>query len=90
MNPESTLIPAHENPFVSMMSRFDVAAKILNLDQGLYNVLKSPAKQVIVNLPVSMDDGSIQIFEGIRVVHNINLGPAKGGFVIHWMWIWMR
>ncbi|MBM3930142.1 MAG: Glu/Leu/Phe/Val dehydrogenase, partial [Sphingomonadales bacterium] len=79
MNPESTLIPAHENPFESMMSRFDVAAKILHLDQGLYNVLKSPAKQVIVNLPVSMDDGSIQIFEGIRVVHNINLGPAKGG-----------
>jgi len=79
MNPEATLVSSHENPFESMMSRFDGAAKILDLDQGIYNVLKSPAKQVIVNLPVSMDDGSIQIFEGIRVVHNINLGPAKGG-----------
>jgi glutamate dehydrogenase (NAD(P)+) len=62
-----------------MMSRFDIAAKILNLDAGLYNVLKSPAKQVIVSLPVTMDDGHIEVFEGFRVVHNINLGPAKGG-----------
>ncbi len=61
------------------MSRFDEAARILNLSEGLYNVLKSPAKQVIVSLPVSMDNGSIQVFEGYRVVHNINLGPAKGG-----------
>jgi glutamate dehydrogenase (NAD(P)+) len=68
-----------ENPFDSMMSRFDIAAKILNLDAGLYNVLKSPAKQVIVSLPVTMDDGHIEVFEGFRVVHNINLGPAKGG-----------
>jgi glutamate dehydrogenase/leucine dehydrogenase len=68
-----------ENPFDSMMSRFDIAAKILNLDAGLYNVLKSPAKQVIVSLPVTMDDGRIEVFEGFRVVHNINLGPAKGG-----------
>lgn len=75
----STLIPAAENPFDSMMSRFDEAARILNLSEGLYNVLKSPAKQVIVSLPVSMDNGSIQVFEGYRVVHNINLGPAKGG-----------
>ncbi|NBU70436.1 MAG: Glu/Leu/Phe/Val dehydrogenase [Bacteroidetes bacterium] len=75
----STLIPAAENPFDSMMSRFDEAARILNLSEGLYNVLKSPAKQVIVSLPVSMDNGNIQVFEGYRVVHNINLGPAKGG-----------
>lgn len=68
-----------ENPIDSMMSRFDIAAKILNLDAGLYNVLKSPAKQVIVSLPVTMDDGHIEVFEGFRVVHNINLGPAKGG-----------
>lgn len=68
-----------ENPFDSMMSRFDIAAKILKLDDGLYNVLKSPAKQVLVSLPVTMDDGRIEVFEGFRVVHNINLGPAKGG-----------
>ncbi len=68
-----------ENPFDSMMSRFDVAAKLLNLSDELYNVLKSPAKQVIVSLPVTMDNGKIQVFEGYRVVHNINLGPSKGG-----------
>lgn len=68
-----------ENPFDSMMSRFDVAAKLLNLSDELYNVLKSPAKQVIVSLPVTMDNGIIQVFEGYRVVHNINLGPSKGG-----------
>lgn len=68
-----------ENPFDSMMSRFDVAAKLLNLSDELYNVLKSPAKQVIVSLPVTMDNGKIEVFEGYRVVHNINLGPSKGG-----------
>jgi len=68
-----------ENPFDSMMSRFDVAAKLLNLSDELYNVLKSPAKQVIVSLPVTMDNGKIHVFEGYRVVHNINLGPSKGG-----------
>ncbi len=68
-----------ENPFDSMMSRFDVAAKLLNLSDELYNVLKSPAKQVIVSLPVTMDNGKIEVFEGYRVIHNINLGPSKGG-----------
>lgn len=68
-----------ENPFESMMSRFDVAAKLLNLSDEMYNVLKSPAKVVIVSLPVTMDNGKIEVFEGYRVVHNINLGPSKGG-----------
>ncbi len=74
---EKTSTP--ENPFDSMMSRFDIAAKMLNLNEGLYNVLKSPARQVIVSLPITMDNGKIEVFEGFRVVHNINLGPAKGG-----------
>jgi glutamate dehydrogenase (NAD(P)+) len=62
-----------------MMSRFDVAAKILNLSDELYNVLKTPVKQVIVALPVTMDNGEIRVFEGYRVIHNNQLGPAKGG-----------
>lgn len=70
---------AHLNPFESMMSRFDVAAKILGLDESSYNVLKSPQKIVMVHLPVTMDNGSVQVFEGYRVVHNANLGPSKGG-----------
>lgn len=68
-----------ENPFESMMSRFDVAAQILGLDPATYNVLKSPSKQVIVSLPVTMDNGEIRVFEGYRVIHSNILGPAKGG-----------
>lgn len=67
------------NPFESMMSRFHIAAQHLGLDDQIYNVLKSPVKQVIVSLPVTMDDGSIRVFEGYRVIHSNILGPSKGG-----------
>jgi len=67
------------NPFESMMSRFQIAAEHLGLDQEVYDVLKTPAKQVIVSLPVTMDDGSIKVFEGYRVIHSTILGPSKGG-----------
>ena len=70
---------SNDNPFESMMSRFDEAARILGLDEGSYNVLKSPQKSVIVSIPVTMDNGTVQVFEGFRVVHNANLGPSKGG-----------
>lgn len=68
-----------ENPFEAMMSRFHVASQILGLEEEVYNVLKTPAKQVIVSLPITMDDGSIRVFEGYRVVHSNILGPSKGG-----------
>lgn len=68
-----------ENPFESMMSRFQIAAEHLGLNQDTYNVLKSPDKQVIINIPITMDDGSIKVFEGYRVIHNNVLGPSKGG-----------
>lgn len=68
-----------ENPFEAMMSRFHTAAQLLGLEEQVYNVLKSPAKQVIVSLPVTMDDGSIKVFEGYRVIHSTILGPSKGG-----------
>jgi glutamate dehydrogenase/leucine dehydrogenase len=67
------------NPFESMMSRFHTAAQHLGLSDEIYNVLKSPTKQVIVSLPVTMDDGSIKVFEGYRVIHSNILGPSKGG-----------
>lgn len=70
---------SNDNPFESMMSRFDEAARIIGLDEGSYNVLKSPQKSVIVSIPVTMDNGSVEVFEGYRVVHNANLGPSKGG-----------
>ena len=62
-----------------MMKRFDVAAEILELEPGLYEYLKSPAKQVIVSIPIMMDDGRMKMFEGYRVIHNDILGPSKGG-----------
>jgi len=62
-----------------MMSRFNIAAEILGLDEATYNVLKVADKQVIVNIPVTMDNGTVRVFEGYRVVHNTILGPSKGG-----------
>lgn len=76
---EPAPIKDRDNPFESMMSRFQIAAEHLGLDQEIYDVLKTPAKQVIVSLPVTMDDGSIKVFEGYRVIHSTILGPSKGG-----------
>jgi len=76
---EPAPIRDHENPFESMMSRFNLASQTLGLDDEIYNVLKSPVKQVIVSLPVTMDDGSIKVFEGYRIIHSNILGPSKGG-----------
>lgn len=68
-----------ESPFESMMERFRFAAELLNLDEGTFQYLSTPVKQVIVSVPVVMDNGEIKIFEGIRVVHDDVLGPSKGG-----------
>ena len=76
---EPAPIKDKENPFESMMSRFHIASQILGISDEIYNVLKNPVKQVIVSLPVTMDDGSIQVFEGYRVIHSNTLGPSKGG-----------
>lgn len=76
---EPAPIKDEDNPFEAMMSRFHIASQILGIDDEVYNVLKSPAKQVIVSLPITMDDGSIRVFEGFRVIHSNILGPSKGG-----------
>jgi glutamate dehydrogenase (NAD(P)+) len=76
---EPAPIKDKENPFESMMLRFQVAARKLGLSDEIYNVLKTPDKQVIVSLPVTMDDGSLRVFEGYRVIHSDILGPSKGG-----------
>ena len=69
----------HANPLDSMMERFHKAAEHLGLDDDIYNVLKAPARQVIVSLPISMDNGDIKVFQGYRVIHSTILGPSKGG-----------
>ena len=68
-----------ENPFESMMSRFDRAAQLLDLDPDLYAVLRVPNRELKVYIPTKMDSGRIQVFEGFRVQHNFARGPAKGG-----------
>src|SRR6266545_1116853 len=68
-----------DNPLESMMARFDKAAEILNLEKGVYEYLQKPVKQVIVSIPIQMDNGEIKVFEGYRVIHDNILGPSKGG-----------
>jgi glutamate dehydrogenase (NAD(P)+) len=68
-----------ENPFESMMSRFDRAAQLLQLDADLYAVMRVPNRELKVYIPTRMDSGRMQVFEGYRVQHNFARGPAKGG-----------
>src|ERR1700676_245124 len=67
------------NPFESMMSRFDRAAQLLELDPDLYAVMRVPNRELKVYIPTRMDSGRIQVFEGYRVQHNFARGPSKGG-----------
>lgn len=67
------------NPLESMQRRFDEAKDILGLDEQFANVLRVPDKVVAANIPVTMDDGTIRVFEAYRVVHSVHLGPSKGG-----------
>ena len=67
------------NPWESQRARFDLAAQKLNLDEGLWRVLRYPNREVTVYIPVQMDDGHLEVFTGFRVQHSIARGPAKGG-----------
>src|SRR5437660_9324493 len=71
------------NPFEIAQQQFDAAADHLNLDEGLRAILKTPKRQLIVSIPVRMDDGRIKVFEGYRVQHSLARGPAKGGIRYH-------
>jgi glutamate dehydrogenase (NAD(P)+) len=68
-----------DNPFEAMMARFDHAAELLDLDPGIYRVLREPEKQVIVAVPVRRDNDEIEVYTGYRVLHNTSRGPGKGG-----------
>jgi glutamate dehydrogenase (NAD(P)+) len=61
------------------MARFDRAAEQLDIDRGLYKILRYPMREVTVYLPVQLDDGNFEVFTGYRVQHSIARGPAKGG-----------
>src|SRR6059058_32267 len=69
--------------FAAMLQEFDGAARILNLEPGIWKILTHPKRQIIVSCPVLMDNGEIEVFTGYRVQYNITLGPAKGGIRYH-------
>jgi glutamate dehydrogenase (NAD(P)+) len=73
----------HGAIFGAMLQEFDVAARILNLEPGIWKILTHPKRQIIVSCPVQMDNGEIEVFTGYRVQYNITLGPAKGGIRYH-------
>ena len=79
VKPDKDRFLNEENPFEAMMSRFDRAAELLDLEPGLYKVLRKPEKQIIVACPVMLDNGEIEVYTGIRVLYNTSRGPAKGG-----------
>src|SRR5713101_3047435 len=79
---ENTItIPVEQelNPWQSQAARFDHAAQKLNLDEGLWKILRYPNRELIVHIPVAMDSGRMEVFTGYRVQHSIARGPAKGG-----------
>jgi glutamate dehydrogenase (NAD(P)+) len=67
------------NPTEAQTARFDLAAQKLNLDEGLWKVLRYPTRELIVHIPVAMDNGTLEVFTGFRVQHSIARGPSKGG-----------
>ena len=79
MRPDKDRFLSENNPFEGMMSRFDRAAELLDLEPGIYKVLRHPEKQIITSIPVMLDNGEVEVFTGIRVLYNTSRGPAKGG-----------
>src|SRR5688500_10531394 len=71
------------NPWHVAQQQFDIAADKLNLDPGLRQVLREPRRELHVTFPVKMDDGSVRVFTGYRVQHNLGRGPAKGSIRYH-------
>ena len=79
MRPDKDRFLNEENPFEAMMSRFDRAAELLDLEPGIYKILRHPEKQITVSIPVMMDNGEVEVFTGHRVLYNTSRGPGKGG-----------
>ena len=72
---QSVTLDQEINPWEAQSARFDFAARKLNLDEGLWRVLRSPSREVIVHFPITMDDGRIEMFTGFRVQHSQARGP---------------
>lgn len=81
--PRGEELPGHGSTFGAMLQEFNTAARLLNLDPGVWKILTTPKRQIVVSCPVQMDNGEIEVFTGFRVQYNITLGPAKGGIRYH-------
>ncbi|MCX6621653.1 MAG: Glu/Leu/Phe/Val dehydrogenase, partial [Acidobacteria bacterium] len=75
----SPSIEKETNPWLAAETRFDEAAARLGLDDGMCKILRSPAREVTVHIPVQLDDGRLEVFTGYRVQHSVARGPGKGG-----------
>ncbi len=71
------------NPWEMACQQLDAVAKKINLDKNIHAKLRHCKRSLIVSIPIRMDDGSVQVFEGYRVQHNLERGPAKGGIRYH-------
>ncbi|MGO9126381.1 MAG: Glu/Leu/Phe/Val family dehydrogenase [Terriglobales bacterium] len=76
---ETAALEREFNPMEAQAARFDLAAHKLNLDEGIWKVLRYPNRELIVHIPVALDNGRLEVFTGFRVQHSIARGPAKGG-----------
>jgi glutamate dehydrogenase (NAD(P)+) len=76
-------MPATINAWEVAQRQFDLAAERLGMDVGMRRVLREPRRELTVHFPVTMDDGSVHVFTGYRVQHNLGRGPAKGGLRYH-------
>jgi glutamate dehydrogenase (NAD(P)+) len=76
---KSVAMEQETNPWESQAARFDLAAHKLNLDEGLWKVLRYPTREIILHIPVQLDNGTLEVYTGFRVQHSIARGPAKGG-----------
>ncbi len=79
VRPDKDRFLNEEAPFEAMMSRFDRAAKLLDLEPGIYKILRNPEKTITVSCPIVMDNGEVEVFIGYRVLYNTSRGPGKGG-----------
>jgi glutamate dehydrogenase (NAD(P)+) len=78
-SPVSISLENEKNPWLAAAARFDEAAKRLKLDDGMCKILRMPAREITVHIPVLLDDGRIEVFTGYRVQHSVARGPGKGG-----------
>jgi len=79
VRPDKDRFLNEENPFEAMMSRFDRAAELLDLEPGIYKILRNAEKTITVSCPIVLDNGEVEVFTGHRVLYNTSRGPAKGG-----------